>query len=318
MKIAFVGAGGMGASIGCYAMEGGAELYFIDPFKAHIDALREKGLTVVDIGGAEPVTSTVRGMKCFYSPDEVGEVMDYIIYQVKAVFLDNALESARCITDEHTCHICLQNGLGNVEHLQAIYPNNRIIFGLISAGARMLEPGAIERNFKPDGKSFIKVGNPDKVITEEMKKLQTVFTNPSCPLILTEDVMQAIWTKMINNCTANAICAIARIPLGRLYNDEDGVKLAMLIEEELRAVAKAEGVTIPETPKLMGKFPPEFPHITSTAQDVFAKRKTEIDTINGSVSALGRKHGIPTPFNDAMIMVLRLIQNNYQYMLGVD
>ena len=316
MKIAFVGAGGMGASIGAYALEGGAEMFFIDPFKAHIDAVKENGLTINDIGAPGKPTINVKGFKCFYSADEVGEKMDYIIYQVKRIHLAAAIEGAKPITDGHTTHICLQNGLGNVEVLQGYYPDENIIFGLISAGARLVSPGVVERNFI-DNKSFIKLGSPTKTITPQMEALVPIFTNPACPIKLCDDIMVQIWTKMINNCTANALCGVSRLPLGRLYNHEDGVKFAENIEAELRAVAIAEQVDIPDTPKLMGKFPPEFPHITSTAQDMFAKRKTEIDTINGSICELGRKHGIPTPFNDAIVMLTHLIQDNYDYMIDV-
>ncbi|MDO4548091.1 MAG: 2-dehydropantoate 2-reductase, partial [Clostridia bacterium] len=316
MKIAVIGAGAMGASIGAYAQQGGADVYFVDPFKEHIEAIRENGLKIVDVADGGK-TLVCHGIKAYTDASQIGETMDYIFYQVKGMYMDDAIEGAKCLGDDYTCHLSLQNGVGNVEKLQAVYPDERVFYGLVSAGAKMLGPGAVERNFDPQ-KSFISIGSAAKRISLPMQALKGVFDKTVCAFNLVEDIDPVIWKKMINNCTGNAICSVARIPLGRLYNHDDGAELSEMIEKEIREVAAAQGITIPETPRLKGKFPPEFPHIPSTAQDVIAKRRTEIDTLNGAVCRLGRKYGVPTPYNDAMVMLIRLIEDNYKYMLGVQ
>lgn len=317
MKIAVIGAGAMGASIGAYAKEGGAEVYFVDPFKDHMDAVNASGLEIVDIAGDEKKTFVVDGIKAYTEASQIGENMDYIFYQVKGMYMDSAIEGAKAISNEATCHVSLQNGVGNVEKLLALYPAQNVFYGLVSAGAKMNRPGSVERNFDP-AKSFISIGSAEKKITDAMAALQAVFQKTVCTFNLVEDIDPVIWKKMINNCTANSICSVARITLGRLYNHDDGAELSELIEAEVRAVAAAQGIMIPETPRLKGKFPPEFPHVPSTAQDVIAKRRTEIDTLNGAVCRLGKKYNVPTPYNDALVMLVHLIQDNYQYMIGVQ
>lgn len=316
MKIAVIGAGAMGASIGAYAKQGGAEVYFIDPFKAHMDAVNEKGLVIVDIDTHEKVETTIEGIKAFTDAKDVKEIMDYIFYQVKGMYMDSAIESAKAIADENTCHVSLQNGVGNVEKLLEQFKAEKVFYGLVSAGARMIEPGKVERNFDPV-KSFVSIGAADKKIHPEMEALKAVFDKTVCTFNLVEDIDPVVWKKMINNCTANAICSVARLTLGRLYNNDSGAELSELVEKEVREVALAQGIEIPPTPALKGKFPPEFPHVPSTAQDVFAKRRTEIDTLNGAVCRLGRKYGVPTPYNDALVMLIKLIEENYQYMIDV-
>ncbi len=316
MKIAVIGAGAMGASIGAYARQGGAEVYFVDPFKAHMDAVNQKGLVIVDIDTHKEVETTIEGIKAFTDAKDVKEVMDYIFYQVKGMYMDSAIESAKAIADDHTCHVSLQNGVGNVEKLLDSFRAEKVFYGLVSAGARMLEPGKVERNFDPD-KSFVSIGAADKKIHPEMEALKEVFDKTVCVFNLVEDIDPIVWKKMINNCTANSICSVARLTLGRLYNNDSGAELSELIEKEVREVALAQGIVIPPTPALKGKFPPEFPHVPSTAQDVFAKRRTEIDTLNGAVCRLGRKFGVPTPYNDTLVMLIKLIEENYQYMIDV-
>ena len=316
MKIAVIGAGAMGASIGAYAKQGGADLYFVDPFKAHMDAINEKGLHLVDIDTHEEIESVVDSIRCYTDAADVNEVMDYIFYQVKGMYMDSAIESAGKISDDHTCHVSLQNGVGNVEKLLDKFAAEHVFYGLVSAGAKMLEPGKVERNFDPE-KSFVSIGAADKKIHPEMETLKAVFDKTVCVFNLVEDIDPVVWKKMINNCTANSICSVARLTLGRLYNNDSGAQLADLIEKEVRAVALAQGIEIPPTPALKGKFPPEFPHVPSTAQDVFAKKRTEIDTLNGAVCRLGKKYNVPTPYNDALVMLIKLIEENYQYMIDV-
>lgn len=279
--------------------------------------IHTNGLKIVDISGNEPKTTVITDIKAFTHVDLIKEKMDYIFYQVKGMYMDSAIETAKAISSTQTCHLSLQNGVGNAEKLLALYPSAQVFYGLVSAGARLLKPSSVERNFDP-AKSFISIGSADKKLHEPMLMLQSVFLKTICTFNLVEDIDPIVWKKMINNCTANAICSVARITLGRLYNHDDGAELSELIEAEVRAVAKAQGITIPETPRLKRKFPPEFPHIPSTAQDVIAKRKTEIDTLNGAVCRLGKKYNVPTPYNNALVMLVRLIEDNYEYMIGVQ
>lgn len=313
MKIAIVGAGAMGASVGAFLHEAGAEVWFIDPFRAHMEEIRENGLRLIDVHGEESAAKIYR-IHAVTSADQMNDQMDYIFYQVKGMYMDDAIKGAKCISDEHTCHLTLQNGVGNVEKLLAFYAKDKVFYGMVSAGAKMLAPGSVERNFDPQ-KSFIAIGSASKVITDEMKGLKELFDRTPCPFQLVDDIDPIIWKKMISNCTGNAICSVARLTLGRLYNNDDGVELSERIEEEVRAVAKAQGIDIPATPSMKGKFPPEFPHVPSTAQDIIARRQTEIDTLNGAVVRLGEQYGVPTPYNKAVTLMVKLIQANYDNLL---
>ena len=313
MKIAIVGAGAMGASVGAFLYEAGGEVWFIDPFEAHIKEIQENGLRLIDVHGEDCAAKTYH-IHAVTSADQMADKMDFIFYQVKGMYMDQAIEGAKCISDAHTCHLTLQNGVGNVEKLLSFYTKDKVFYGMVSAGAKMLAPGSVERNFDPK-KSFISIGSASKTITEDMKNLKELFDQTPCPFQIVEDIDPIIWKKMISNCTGNAICSVARLTLGRLYNNDDGVELSERIEEEVRAVAKAQGIDIPSTPSMKGKFPPEFPHVPSTAQDVIAKRQTEIDTLNGAVVRLGEQYGVPVPYNKAVTLLVKLIQANYDNLL---
>ncbi len=314
MKAAVIGAGIMGATIGTYLTDGGAEVYLVDPFRAHVDAINEKGLDIIGYDkNVTPFEKNYR-IKAFYSPDLIGETVDYVIYCVKMMHMDAAIESAKCISDEHTLQISLLNGVGSAEKLLEVYPPERVVYGVVSSGGAVLEPGKVDRNFRP-GFSFMSVGPASKSRCEALEKIKAVLDGTDCTFNIYEDIDPIVWEKMIKNCTGNAICSVARLTLGRLYNDDNGAELSELVEKEVRAVAEAQGIHVGPTPRMKGKLPPDFPHVPSTAQDVIAKKQTEIDTINGAVSRLGRKYGVPTPVCDTLTMLIKLIQANYDAMI---
>lgn len=313
MKVAVVGAGIMGATIGTYLTDGGAEVWLVDPYKAHIDAINEKGLDIIGYNADKSGFQKNYHIKAVYSPDMIGQEMDYVVYCVKMMYMESAIESAKCVSGNNTVQISLLNGVGSAELLESVYPKNRVVYGIVSSGGAVLEPGKVERNFVP-GFSFISVGCADKTISPELESFKAVLDKTDCTFNVYEDIDPIVWEKMIKNCTGNAICSVARLTLGRLYNDDNGAELSELIEKEIRAVAAAQGIEIGPTPRMKGKLPVDFPHIPSTAQDVIAQKRTEIDTINGAVSRLGRKYGVPTPYCDCMTMLIKLIENNYQYM----
>ena len=97
-----------------------------------------------------------------------------------------------------------------------------------------------------------------------------------------------------------------------------GRKLDEALLEEILAVAEAEGVTgLREITTATNYWPednPMYRHVPSTAQDVRAQRKTEIDFLNGTIVRLGKKHGIPTPYNSMVTNLIHIIENNYDAM----
>ena len=313
MRVAVIGAGIMGSTIGSYLTDGGAEVWLVDPFKAHVDAINKNGLDIIGYNRDKSSFEKNYRIKAVYSPDMIGGMADYVVYCVKMMHMSSAIESAKCISDTHTMQISLLNGVGSAELLLESYPADRVTYGIVSSGGAVIKPGRVERNFVP-GFSFISVGPASKRESLDLLVLKELLDKTDCTFSVYEDIDPIVWEKMIKNCTGNAICSVSRLPLGRMYNYDFGAELSEQIEKEVRAVAMAQGIHIDPTPRMKGKLPVDFPHMPSTAQDVIAQKQTEIDTINGAVSKLGKKYGVPTPYCDCMTMLIKLIENNYQYM----
>lgn len=308
MRIAIVGAGVMGSIIGSFLVKGGADVWLVDPFEEHMRAINEKGLKVEKVTGETEIIK----VRAVTEAAQVGEVMDVIIVLVKGMFTESAMDGARCLADKKTLVLTLQNGVGHTDILENFFPKENILYGCMMVSGKMIEPGAVFA--KCDEKSYVRVGSVTKVITRRMEELAEIFVEGGLNFSLTEDIDKEIWTKMITNCTGNSLCGVTRLPVGRLLNEENsdaGLSLARKVEEEIVAVANAMGIEI-ESGHIRC-VPVANVHMPSMAQDMQRGKKTEIDFLNGAVVALGKKYGIPTPYNEAAELLIRVIERNYEH-----
>ncbi|MGN0983626.1 MAG: ketopantoate reductase family protein [Gemmiger sp.] len=314
MKITIIGAGAMGATIGAYFSLGGADVRFVDPYRAHIDKINADGLQM-DVNG-QLRTIRVRG---YYAASEIGETMDFVVIVTKGHFIDSAIQGALCLFDEHTACMAIQNGLGNVDILSKYVDRSRIYASIVQLGASMPGPGRVQV-LKREG-AMLSCGPVDQEEpTEGIRAVTEILTKgglDAFPLTRAE-INRKIWYKMTANCTGNPCCAVTRLPLGRFTNCPEGIAIKSGLLEEILAVAACEGVTglreITTATKYWPEDNPMYRHVPSTAQDVRAKRKTEIDFLNGAIVRLGKKHGIPTPYNSMITNLVHIIENNYDAM----
>lgn len=311
MKIAIVGAGAMGSILGAHFVMGGAEVYFVDPFEAHIRAMQENGLKF-RINQEEPRYLNVTAVT---SADQIDEKMDLILFMVKGLYTETAALGARCLADEHTYCMTLQNGVGNAEILAEHYNRERILAGVVEFGGRMEEPGFVCALINPTAKiSFASTTEeePDEFVQSVAGLLEKAGLRAYARK--KSEIESVIWFKLAKNCSGNPICAVTRLPLGPYNNTDEGLPIEKAVFEEVEAVANAQGIRLADQGK-PHKIPKEsqmYGHLPSTAQDVKARKKTEIDFLNGAVVRLGGKYGVPTPYNHMITALVKIIEQNYE------
>lgn len=314
MKITIVGAGAMGSTIGGYFSLGGADVRLVAPNRAHIDRINADGLQM-NVNG-ETQTIRVRG---YQAAGDIGEKMDLVVIVTKGHTLDDAIQQALCLFDEHTACMAIQNGIGNVEILSRYVDKSRIYASIVQLGASRPAPGVVQV-LKREGAMLSCGPVAQEEPTEGIRAIAELLTRgglDAFPLTRTE-INRKIWYKMTANCTGNACCAVTRLPLGRFTNCPEGIAIKSGLLEEILAVAECEGVTglreIATATKYWPEDNPMYRHVPSTAQDVRGKRKTEIDFLNGAIVRLGKKHGVPTPCNSMITNLIHIIENNYDAM----
>lgn len=307
-KIAVLGAGALGSVIGGQLAGGGADVTFIDPWKEHIQAIREKGLTIVTAGGDRTIP-----VKAVTAPEECGE-MDIVIVLTKSYKTEEAMNQALSLFGAKTVAISFQNGLGNEEVMENVIGKGRVLGGQTSQGAAVIAPGIVRK--AGHNPSFF--GEMGGGMSSRVKLIEKVFNDAGFYSIASDNIRKDIWKKVLANLGTNPISAICRIRVGQLFDTPEVKAMIMEIIDEGVRVARADGVDVTVEDAL------EFLHKviykekdkarsnrSSMLVDILQKRKTEIDYINGAVVNLGKKYNIPTPVNSTLVAAVKGIEAGF-------
>ena len=317
MKIAILGAGAMGAMVGAYLKKGGGEVYFVDPYKEHMEAIARDGL-YMKIEEHEPETVRVDGATT--NAADVG-VCDAVVLLVKGMKTVSSIQDNRVLIGDDTIVLTLQNGYGNVDLLKEILPEDNIGYGLLKASATLYAPGKIfgrERFASSPAGAFFYPLNKQTQKLPKYKELVEIFAKGDFIAKLEENIDAMVWDKLYNNAMANCPCAILQISPEDYGNHEMGREIFMHIGREVCQVATAKGIpmdvdeywdhygikAIPEGVKFVR-------HYTSAIHDVSRKNKTEVDFLNGAIYKEGQRLGIPTPYNEMIWRITRVLEDSY-------
>lgn len=315
MKIAMIGSGAAGSVFGAYLKKGGAELWLVDRYKAHMDKIAAEGLTFVSPAGEELLT----GFKTAATAENIG-IMDVVILMVKATQTDSIMPTLTPCIGEKTVVVSLQNGLGNDEVLSKYVSADRILYGFGTIGTELPEPGKCVS--KPESGVIMRFGAAEKSELSDKvgKELEACFNRGGCETRFEADIRPFVWKKAISNSGYNTLSSLLRLKVGEFLAMDEGKELIKTVWREGCDVAKAVvGVDLwpemlEELPRLMDGFASYYP---SMAQDVLIhQRQTEISLLNGAIVRYGAQYGVPTPVNAALTDMLAVIQANYdkQYM----
>jgi 2-dehydropantoate 2-reductase len=307
-KTVIVGGGAMGSLFGGLLSEGGLAVTLVDVWKEHVDAVNRHGLKIVGHGGDR----TVR-IAATLDPRTVTEA-DLVLFQCKAFANDAAARSIAHAVAPSTAVISFQNGLGNEEALGDIFGPEHVLGGLTAQGAVVVEPGVI-RNFG-DLPSYI--GELGGGLSERAVAIADAFTQHRLPTIASANIKKEKWQKLLGNVALGAVSAATDMTSAEMVAVPELRTAILRALDEAAAVARACGILLSD-----GEKRAIFDRLTSVggggtgaskssmAADIAKKRRTEIDTIHGSVSRLGRENGVPTPTIDTMIAVVKGLESRY-------
>jgi 2-dehydropantoate 2-reductase len=303
MKIAILGAGSLGCSIGGVLAEAGNDVWLINRNPKLVEVLNRNGLTLRD-GGVDRVVR----VQAATSAQQVG-VVDLVVVLVKSFDTTAAMTAAMALLGPQTHVLSLQNGVGHEEILAELVGRERVIGGKTYAGGSQL--GMAHISIGTRGKETI-IGELDGGASERTMQIAALFTEAGLQTTVSNNIMQTIWEKLLVNVSTGALCAITKLPYGKLYAVPEVEATAVAAVAEAMAVAQATGVKLTTTDpkqawlKAAAGLPPEFK--TSMLQSLEKGSFTEIDFINGAVVRQGQKYGIPTPVNQTLVACIRGIE----------
>jgi 2-dehydropantoate 2-reductase len=298
VKIAIVGTGAMGSVYAALLASAGHEIWAIDSWREHVDAIRATGLRVEGASGDR----TVR-VRATTDPREAG-ACDLVILATKAMHVAAAAESAKTLLDEHSVVLSIQNGLGGPATAANVLGRDRVLVGVVGGfGASMRAPGHAHHN----GMEFVRLGELDGPITPRLQRVADVWRGAGFRVLLFDDIHQLVWEKLICNCAYSGPCGVSEQTIGEAIDDPGLWRISAACASEAFAVARAKGVTLAfDDPvayvRAFGlKIPKARP---SVLLDLLARRKTEIDVINGAIPRVGAEVDVTAPVNDTIAALI--------------
>ena len=305
------GAGAMGSFVGYLLSEvsrdAPIENVALLGRKSHIQKIIKAGLRIDFPEGHKRLSFR----HCFSSPDELGSsnfFPDIVIVCVKTYSLQRALDevtASKALNGnlKNASFILLMNGMGNMDVFKL--PFHNVFEGITTIGVNFPEDGSIE--LKGRGKTVFEYG-----IGPEIKHFMSeMFERKGFEIEFAKDFKNHQWNKLFVNSVINPITALTRKHNGIVLSKclEDAVEK---IVEECVSVAAKEGCNADKDTvlDLVHSIASKTSMNTSSMQqDVQRGRMTEIDSINGYVISLARKHGMKVPANETLYALVKSMEN---------
>jgi len=306
MKIAVLGAGAMGSAFGGQLAKAGHAVTLIDVSREVVEAVNQRGLLIEDKAGERECIK----LSASTNPAEVG-LVDLVLVFVKCYHTSAAVSSVMPILGPDTVVISLQNGWGNGPKIAGIVGAERLVVGVSYHSATVRGPGHVLHA----GKGMTFMGELDGRMTPRLMEISKTFCDAGIECTATPHVLQEIWSKLALNAATLPTQSIIRLTAERLLDTPAMQDLMRNLLKEVVAVAGAQSIQLDFDERwnaitgLLRKLAPNTKG--SMLQDVENKRRTEIDVINGAIVEAGQRLGIPTPYNDAMVCLIKSMEASF-------
>jgi 2-dehydropantoate 2-reductase len=300
MKIAIVGTGAMGSVYAGLLGKAGHEVWAIDTWQEHVDAIGRSGLVVSGASGSFVVDTLHVGL----DPSDAGSC-DLWVIATKAADVDAAAAAVAPLLEPDSVVMAFQNGLGAGERVARRIPEAHVVVGIAEGfGSSIPEPGHVHH----EGMRLIRFGEMHGGLTERVQRLARAWTDAGFNVKAFADVDLMIWEKFLCNVTLSAPCAVFDVTVGELMASPEAWKVALGCTGEAYRLGLAMGVEFPfEDPlRYVADFAATIPNASPSMRlDQLARRRSEVDVINGQVVALSSELGLPTPYNETLCAILR-------------
>jgi 2-dehydropantoate 2-reductase len=299
MRIAVVGAGGVGGGFGAALAHAGADVTFIAR-GAHLAAMKSRGLKIDSPRGNTHLAAT----KATDDPKAVGPV-DYVLFCVKLWDVESAGEHIKPMVGPDTAVITLQNGIDAPERLLPILGDKAVMGGVAQISASITAPGVITQ-----------VGTFMRLVFGELEggksaRGQAFFDmckKAGFDATHSDQIVTDLWMKFILLATNASMTALTRQPIGKLRDDPDIRPQFIAAYKEVIDVGRARGVKLAENAlesvlTFNASAPPTMK--ASMALDLERGNRIELPWLGGKVVELGRQLGMPTPTHSLMYAALK-------------
>jgi 2-dehydropantoate 2-reductase len=306
VRICIVGCGAVGSLFAAnLAQLEEVEVWAYDLARDHVDAINRDGLR---LSGAGEVVGRVR------ATTDATELppCDFGIVATKAMHTEDAIAAtADAFADGSVATV--QNGLGNEEMLARHV--ERVIRGTTFPAGRVTAPGHVQWDVKGD--TTLGPYEPRPAPRDAIERLAAACTRAGMPTASVADARGPQWRKVIFNASTNPIGALTGLTHGRVCEDAQLRRLVSGLVEEGKAVAAAQEITLDADPEELidhaARPDVAYGHKASMLQDVEARRRTEVDYLNGGIVRFGFEHDVATPLNASIWALVKGLERSWAH-----
>jgi 2-dehydropantoate 2-reductase len=301
MKIAVMGAGGVGGFYGGRLANAGCDVHFVAR-GAHLAALREHGLTIEN---KEQGDIHVAKVNATDDPATIG-IADVVIIAVKLKDTGAAALAIKPMVGPHTAVLSLQNGVVKDDILREHYAAQQVMGGVAYVATHVARPGVI-----------LQVGTIQRIVFGEYDGKRSARTDALLEALLragiaaelSADIRRTLWEKYVFLVGLSGTTATMRTTLGPIRGNPRTRAFLHDIFREAVAVGRAHGVALPAdyaADRLA--FADSLPATMTSSMhhDLERGNPLEVEWLAGGVVTLGAAAGVPTPANRAVWDVLAL------------
>ena len=300
MKIGIVGTGAMGSVYAGLLATAGNEVWAIDVWPEHVEAINTKGLRLEGASG----NRTIYGIKATTDPADAGEC-ELVIIATKASGVGPAARACAPLVGPETLILTIQNGLGAGVRIGEHMDTDNVLLGVAGGfGASIKGPGHAHHN----GMQLIRIGEMTGGDTERAERIADVWRNAGFNVNAYEDINQLVWEKFICNVTFSAPCTVFYRTIGQIMADPHSWEVALGCGLEAYEVGREKRVnfSFKDAIAYITTFGEKMPKARpSMLLDHLERRPSEIDAINGMVPVVADEVGIRAPYNEVVSAIVR-------------
>ncbi|MCR9177304.1 MAG: 2-dehydropantoate 2-reductase [Alphaproteobacteria bacterium] len=302
LKIAVMGAGGIGGYFGAKLAQAGHDVGFVARGR-HLAAIRANGLKVLSETGDVHLPAPIATDDPADLTEKLGPV-DVILFMVKTYDTETAARQCLPLLSEDTAVITFQNGIQSVETLSEILGASHVLGGVANISAIIEEPGVI-RHYNQ--LQILRFGELDDRSSARSIAFLDACQGSGIEAVILQNTLAGLWTKFIFLASTSAANCLARGDMGLIRSEGPLRRLTTDLVTEATAVAQARGIKLPsdqveQTMSLIDGLPATMK--TSMLAALERGEKLEADWLCGHVAGMGDELGIPTPTHRAAYAAL--------------
>jgi 2-dehydropantoate 2-reductase len=299
MRVAVIGAGGIGGLYGGLLARAGHDVSFLAR-GAHLAAIRQRGL---EVRSTEFDTFVVHGRASDDAAD-LGQA-DLVLFAVKTYDLDPAARAAKQVLAPDASLLTFQNGVDAPDQVAVVVGEEHVLIGTTGLETTILEPGVIG-HLTPGHYVFVAAlhGPP----TPAVERTVEVLTGAGINTTSAPDGHSALWEKALVLFTMATLTSVCRATIGQIRDVPESNALIDTVLDEVTAVARAYGYELPAAREraraIMANAPPTMK--ASMARDFERGRRTELEALTGALVRMAEAKDVPVPASRTAYAILKV------------